>query len=391
MTTTAAIDASAVPRSTDAASTTSAWPVWVALTSVTSIVVGVYWDISWHMSIGRDSFWTPAHLAIQFGGILAASCSAGLIFATTFGKDAARRAASIRVWGFRGPLGAFLCAWGGVAMAASAPFDNWWHEAYGLDVKILSPPHMVLNLGILGVTLGSLLLILSAMNRAGPMQRRTFERALLLVGGEMLLLNLTAVWERTFRVELHTGQAYVAMALVAPTLVLALARASEDRWGATRVAAVYTGLSMLGMWVMPLFSAEPKLGPVYQPITHFIPLDFPLLVIVPAFLLDLLRALLSSWAWWKQALVTGPAFAAAMVAVQWPFASFLMTPLSRNRVFGTHYLPYFIPPHFHVARHEFVTEPLPATLIALGLAVVAAVVASSLGLIAGEAMRKVRR
>src|SRR4051794_1170013 len=187
MTTTATLTSEALPATGER--TMASWPVWVSLTSVTSILIGAYWDISWHMSIGRDSFWTPAHLAIQFGGILAASCSAGLIFSTTFSKNAARKAASISVWGFRGPLGAFLCAWGGVAMATAAPFDNWWHEAYGLDVKILSPPHMVLNLGILGVTGGSLLLILSALNRASAEQRRSFERALLLVGGQMLLLN----------------------------------------------------------------------------------------------------------------------------------------------------------------------------------------------------------
>ena len=35
------------------------------------VMVGVYWDISWHMSIGRDSFWTPAHLVIQAGGLIA--------------------------------------------------------------------------------------------------------------------------------------------------------------------------------------------------------------------------------------------------------------------------------------------------------------------------------
>ena len=33
-------------------------------------------------------------------------------------------------------------------MLTSAPFDNWWHNAYGLDVKIVSPPHTLLILGI---------------------------------------------------------------------------------------------------------------------------------------------------------------------------------------------------------------------------------------------------
>ena len=34
-------------------------------------------------------------------------------------------------------------------MITSAPFDNWWHEAYGLDVKIVSPPHTLLAMGFL--------------------------------------------------------------------------------------------------------------------------------------------------------------------------------------------------------------------------------------------------
>ena len=62
------------------------------------------------------------------------------------------------MWGFRGPLGAFVCSWGGVAMIASGPFDNWWHNAYGLDVKILSPPHILLALGMTGIRFGTLIL-----------------------------------------------------------------------------------------------------------------------------------------------------------------------------------------------------------------------------------------
>ena len=40
------------------------WYVVAALIAATSAKVGVMWDISWHRSIGRDTFWTPAHLAI---------------------------------------------------------------------------------------------------------------------------------------------------------------------------------------------------------------------------------------------------------------------------------------------------------------------------------------
>src|SRR5438876_7136732 len=51
------------------------WYVAAVMIAATSAVVGVMWDISWHRSIGRDTFWTPAHLAIYLGGVLAgAAC-----------------------------------------------------------------------------------------------------------------------------------------------------------------------------------------------------------------------------------------------------------------------------------------------------------------------------
>jgi hypothetical protein len=382
----------AVPeRVAPAERTAGGWLVWVALVSTTSIMFGIYWDISWHMSIGRDTFWTPAHLCIQFGGILSALCSAVVIFSTTFGKDAARKAASISVWGFRGPLGAFISAWGGVAMATSAPFDDWWHNAYGLDVKIISPPHMVLDFGILGVTSGGLLLILSAMNRAGPEQRRTYERVFLFVASELLVLAMIAIWERSFRVQLHLAQAYRSVAALTPPLLLAVSRATHVRWATTRITAFYSGLLLLGLWVTPLFPAEPKLGPVYQSVTHLVPLEFPLLLIVPALVLDLLRPRLEGRKLWVQALVIGPLFVASFTAVQWPFADFLLSKASANWVFGTHYVPYFIPPWFHAVQRTFVPEIASTTIIGLGIAVIDAILSSAVGLFAGAVARKVRR
>ena len=47
------------------------WYVAATLVAATSAKVGIIWDISWHRSIGRDTFWTPAHAAIYLGGVLA--------------------------------------------------------------------------------------------------------------------------------------------------------------------------------------------------------------------------------------------------------------------------------------------------------------------------------
>src|SRR5262250_557101 len=147
------------------------WYVWCSALAVTSTSVGLYWDISWHMSIGRDTFWTPAHLCIHFGAIVAGVSSIFLILASTFGKNSARRDNSVRVWGFYGPLGAFVSLWGGLAMLTSAPFDDWWHNSFGLDVQIISPPHVVLILGMLVLGLGGLFLVVAEMNRARPEAR----------------------------------------------------------------------------------------------------------------------------------------------------------------------------------------------------------------------------
>src|SRR5271155_3541694 len=166
------------------------WYVWLGALAVTSASIGGAWDVSWHRSIGRDTFWTPAHLAIQACGVIAAFICGYLILVDTFGKSEKLRAASVNVLGFRAPLGAFIAAWGGIAMITSAPFDNWWHAAYGLDVKIVSPPHTLLILGIRCVGIGVLFLILAAMNRCAvegsQPNERTFkmlQRLLLYIGG----------------------------------------------------------------------------------------------------------------------------------------------------------------------------------------------------------------
>src|SRR5438309_879943 len=56
MTPTATV-ASGPDRVAAAEQTAGGWLVWVALISATSVLVGAYWDISWHMSVGRDTFW----------------------------------------------------------------------------------------------------------------------------------------------------------------------------------------------------------------------------------------------------------------------------------------------------------------------------------------------
>src|SRR5687768_1740793 len=143
------------------------WTIYAVVFASASIVVGLIWDISWHRTIGRDTFWSPPHLLEQAGAIVSGISCGYLVLRTTFAGTGDARNSAVTYWKyFRGPLGAWVCIWGSLMMIASAPFDNWWHNAYGLDVKIISPPHAVLASGMIAIQLGAMLMALAAQNRS---------------------------------------------------------------------------------------------------------------------------------------------------------------------------------------------------------------------------------
>jgi hypothetical protein len=368
------------------------WYIWCAIVAITCAMTGVHWDISWHRSIGRDTFWTPAHMDIYLCGILAGISCGYLILATTFRRDSPLRKSSVALWGFRGPLGAFIAAWGGIAMLTSAPFDDWWHNAYGLDVKILSPPHMVLAAGMIAVHIGALILILGQMNRAEGVARDRLRRLYLYVAG-MILVSLSILqMEMVFRSAMHQVHEYHLIALISPVVLTVGARSSGSRWGATAVAGVYSAFVLLMSWILPLFPAEPKLGPVYYPVTHFVPPEFPLLLIVPAIALDLLWQRTVQWNQWTLAAVSALVFLGVFIAVQWPFADFLMTPAARNWFFGTKYFSYFIRPTSVYLKYLFLpTETGAAFWQECALTFATAALTIRFGLATGNWMRGIRR
>lgn len=369
------------------------WLVWANVIASVCIATGLYWDISWHETIGRDSFWTPAHLLIQFGALLGAFGSAWVIMRTTFGGDSETRRNSVNVLGFRAPLGAFIAAWGGGAMLTSAPFDNWWHEAYGLDVKIISPPHILLALGIAGIMWGGAILAASYLNRASGELRTRLQRIVLFLGGFIIIQGMTLKLEYTNRVLLHSAISYLVMGIGTLLLLEGLARVSGHRWARTIMTGVYSAFVLILLWVLPLFPAQPKLGPVYQDITHMVPLPFPLLLIVPAFFLDLLWPLFQNAPKWQQAVFGGVAFLAILIVVEWPFATFLMSSLARNRFFATTDFPYFALPTSPTVRHVFVRwEQSPAEFwrnMALGF--LFSIASMWAGIYWGGWLKKVRR
>ena len=366
-----------------------AWHPAVVVFAAVCVMIGVYWDISWHMSIGRDSFWTPAHLLIQAGGLIAGLSSGYVALRTTFGRDARAADASVTFWGFRAPLGAWVAIWGCLAMLVSAPFDNWWHNAYGLDVRIISPPHMVLALGIAGIGVGALLLALAQQNR----EKTRLPIALFLVAGSLLLMDRAIMlYEYSPPNQQHLGFFYIVSMLAYPMAIVLMAKASKVPWAATTTSAIFMLIMLALMWIIMQFPATPKLGPIYQPITRMVTLDFPVLIIIPAIGVDLIMQRVRA-----RPLLLAPilsfVFLALLLATQWPFATFMMSEAARNRFWNAENFVYWLSPTGVEWSRTFQSDPPGSTPFSeqLVLAFALGTFSSWVGLWFGHWMTKVRR
>jgi len=200
------------------------------------------------------------------------------------------------------------------------------------------------------------------------------------------------IMEYTWDVGLHRVLAYLSLAIAVPVVLATISQASRFRWAATTISAIYITFLIGFILIFPLFGAQPKLGPVYYPVTHLVPPKFPILLIAPAFALDLVWQRTKSWRLWQIALVSGVTFVAVIVAVEWPFADFLMSHASENRFFGSGYFDYTSRPQGYDRMRRFF-EPDSGMRLWLGLlqASACASISTWLGLVFGRWMRGVQR
>jgi hypothetical protein len=376
------VEAASIPRT-----------IWLTVAGMTLTLVGGTWDFAWHMSIGRDSMWVPPHVMVQMSAVLVGIACAYAISTTTFSNAPRARDATLQVLRLRGPTGAFIALWGSVAMIAAEPFDNWWHNAFGLDVKIFTPPHSLLFLGSFAVKFGALAWIAGMMNCSMDALRGRLTWLFLFVGSLGATQLSNAIIGPTRAENMHSAACYLAVALFMPLILVATGWGAKHKWGCTIPAAIYTVIGLGAEWLLPLFPAQPKLGPVYHNVTHLIPVRFPLLIIVPALIADLLLQRLERRSSWFKAIFVGPAFLLTFLAVQWPFANFLMSPASRNWVFGTAYFAYSDPAGFLYDPYKFqiAEKTLAPLLLTMAIAFVVSILTTRLGLGWGNWMRRLHR
>ena len=382
-------------------------PVYVYATVFASfcIIAGIFWDISWHKSIGRDGLLSPPHVVVYVGAALAGLFSGYQVLKTSFWGNALEKGKMVHFWGvFYSSLGALFCIWGSIACLTSAPFDDWWHNTYGLDVRIFSPPHTLLALGMMGIQMGAMMATLSLQNRQDESRalsddqkirrKQRLQFMFLLTSGLWLALVCVFLSEFLADYKSHSPLFYQIGSLVFPLIFLAVSRASNAKWAVTTTSLVYMILVLAENWILQLFPAEPLLGPVLYKSTHYQPLDFPLLLVIPAFIFDLLRSKLANRNQWYQALAYSIVFLGVFFVVQWFMGAFtLESPLARNWFFGSDSWYFGTDPTWEY-RHKFApwnTASVSEMTIGLVVAFCIGVLSARLGLRWGNWMREVQR
>jgi hypothetical protein len=288
----------------------AAWVLWYLNFQA---ILGLGWDIRWHATFGRDSFWSPPHLLMYSGIALAGFLCIGVVLVDTWryrrGVPGVREATTWPIFGFfRAPLGFAVMGCGLAVLLFAAPFDDWWHQLYGLDVTLWAPFHVM---GLIGACIAGagLLYIFAALGararRLGLNRRRVLgfsgpDWAKLLTLSGLLTLLITATQPATtIAPTLVIGPVHVLLfpvllcAFFVPVLIVAV-RVTERPGAATLVMALFFARQVfIAQFVPWALRAVHDLDPSYDYCNgeprFILPLVIAPLALLPAaFLLDLL-------------------------------------------------------------------------------------------------------
>jgi hypothetical protein len=244
----------------------SRWPVLIipALTGFLIAISGTYWDDAWHTVEGRDSFLSPPHIALYAGITLAGGALAGWALL------------ALRDSGWRRTVGhpPLVLAIAGVGITlGGAPIDNAWHEAFGRDAVLWSPPHMLGVAGTLAIA-SALLLELGTRPPA-----RFAGATTALAGAGVVAVAAVAVLEYETGVPQFDPVFYLPVLATGAVLALSLVRQAQPHpWAASWAAAAYTAVMVLVALILAAAGLPAPLVP---------------LLLIPAIVFDLAAPRLS--------------------------------------------------------------------------------------------------
>lgn len=379
--------------------------VYVSVIASMFVILGILWDIAWHMSIGRDGLFSAPHVVVYVGAAFAGIFSGYQVLKTSFWGSKLEKGKMVNFWGiFYSSLGGLFCIWGGIASLTSAPFDDWWHNTYGLDVQILSPPHAVLLLGLMSVQMGAMVGTLAFLNRNDKITVLSMEENAKRTNRLQWMFMLTAAFfitsiftflsEELGRWAMHRPSFYQVASVAFPFIMLAAGRASGKKWGITYICLIFLVFHWAVNAVLRLLPAEPLLGPIHNKITTYQTLGFPLLLFIPAFAIDWLRDKFSTKNELVLTLLLGFTFTAILFVTNYPFGTFLHeSPLARNWFWGSSSWSFQNDADWEY-RYKFMSRNdlgLISWAKGLGMALLFSLISSRIGLAWGNWMKQIQR
>ena len=296
------------------------------------MLIGWNYDISWHRSIGRDTTWTAPHIAIYLSLGIAFAYSAILVLRGTFGPT--KNAPGVRVLGFKGPSGAFITLWAILLQFTSLLFDDWWHEVYGLDNMVFSPSHFLLAFAISIFYFGQFMVVIGYRNRAEPEQKTRYDTVALFIWAMFLGHLLIGMDPQFGPLAVRSTAFLISCTFIMPFSMMVLYGYFEKRRAPVIASLLYAAQIIVLIWILPIFPATPRFGPVFNDVTRMLPPSFPLLLFIPAFLMC--HILVRRWGKHPIAsyLLVGVAYVFVFTGINWLTSGFLSGPLAANRIFG---------------------------------------------------------
>jgi len=198
------------------------------------VVIGFYWDVAWHIDNGRDQeLFTPSHVMILVGlGGLLYAAGIAVLFASLEKAETAMR------WGFlHVPWSAVLLVALGLGGVTAFGFDALWHEAYGVDVTLWSPPHIQL---VVSGSLGTIALWLMLAEARPYAQPTLLGKSIhVLTAGTILVGMSTLQGEFDYGVPQFQVLYLPILIMIAAGFTLMATRRVLGPWGAVKVVGVY--------------------------------------------------------------------------------------------------------------------------------------------------------
>ena len=202
-------------------------PVVLAGVSLQVAVLGMYWDIGYHIDHGRDQgVFTAPHMFIVAGlqGIVLAALLHGRM-----GGPAARNERRLPLRLNMSPGGIVMLVCGGVALLGF-PLDAFWHALFGEDVTLWGPTHLFMIGGAGVSTLGLWMVMRQGFELGRP--RKVARRGHLRVAGALIIGLSTFQAEFDFGVPQFQLLYQPVLIAFAAAVALVCARSILGRWGA---------------------------------------------------------------------------------------------------------------------------------------------------------------